>query len=407
MPHCIGCFVFPPALRRFTLMGIVVLAGGFLSVCYGAPHIPGSDAVVLEKLPFRPNDPIAREMAQMRSQLQREPRDLNVAVQLARRYYGLVAEEGDPRYLGYAQAALGPWWNLQEPPIPVQVLRASLAQFRHDFSGALADLDQVLLRDPRQGQARALRATIHIVQARYAQASSDCQALHGVTSELIAVGCEAMVDGLTGHAQAAYARLNATLAANPNASADEKLWVLLRLAEMAQRLGNFPAAEGQFRQALALGITDTFLLAAYADFLLLQDRAMEVDVMMKQKIRSDSLLLRLVLAEKRLGLPGEAESQATLAARYAAAQLRGDTVHQQEEAQFELKVRNNPKRALALAQENWKVQLEPRDARIFLEAALALRDPGAAAPVLRWLAESHIEDSVLTALAQQLLAVKS
>ena len=393
--------------QRFlpAFLGLILVAATGISPA--APYLPKSDSQVLEKLPFRANDPIAREMAQMRAELQRNPRNLDVAVALARRYYGLVAEEGDPRYLGYAQAALGPWWDLPEPPIPVQVLRASLAQFRHDFTGALDDLSKVLVRDPRQGQARALRATIHIVQARYEPARADCHALRGVSSELIAMGCEAMVDGLTGKAEAAHARLDAALRAHPEAPADEKLWVLLRLAEMAQRLGRTEAAEAHFRQALALGITDTFLLAAYADFLLLQSRAAEVQTMLKDRKRSDTLLLRLVLAEHMLKSPEGRESEATLAARYAAAQLRGDTVHQQEEAQFELKMRNNPKRALALAQENWKVQLEPRDARIFLEAALALKDPSAAQPVLRWLDDSHIEDRVLSALAQQVRAVRS
>ena len=391
-------------IRFCILVSSVVICG---SSAISAPYRPASDTRVLETLPFRPNDPIAREMAQLRAQLQRDPRNLDAAISLARRYYGLVAEEGDPRYLGYAQAALAPWWGLPDPPLAVQVLRASLAQFRHDFPGALNDLGRVLVRDPAQGQARALRATIEIVQAHYAQARTDCQALHGVTSELIAIGCEAMVDGLTGKAGPAYDRLADALKAHPEATPDEKLWVLLRLAEMAQRLGRIEAAEQRFREALALNITDTFLLAAYADFLLLQNRAPEVQAMLKDKLRSDTLLLRLVLAERILKSPGAHDSEATLAARYAAAQMRGDTVHQQEEAQFELKVRQNPKAALALARENWKVQLEPRDARIYLEAALALKDPAAAEPVLRWFDESHIEDRVLASLARQLRAVKA
>ena len=55
----------------------------------------------------------------------------------------------------------------------------------------------------------------------------------------------------------------------------------------------------------------------------------------------------------------------------AAAEMRGDTVHQQEEARFALHIKNDAKNALRLAGENWKVQREPRDAQIFLEAALA------------------------------------
>ena len=203
-----------PSLRFLTtlLLAVLLCAAGATAA---SPYLPKSDTQILEKLPFRANDPIAREMAQMRAELQRNPRNLDVAVNLARRYYGLVAEEGDPRYLGYAQAALGPWWELPEPPIPVQVLRAGLAQFRHDFNGALDDLSKVLIRDPGQGQARALRATIHLVQARYELARADCLALQGVSSELIATGCEAMVDGLTGKAPAAYARLDAVLRAHP------------------------------------------------------------------------------------------------------------------------------------------------------------------------------------------------
>src|SRR6476661_4229262 len=128
-----------------------------------APYIPTNDGQVLERLPFKPNDPVARELGQLRSELQRNPRNLDVAVRLARRYYGLVGQEGDPRYLGYAQAALDPWWNIPTPPTDVLILRASLAQFRHDFAGALTDLGLVIDREPANAEARTLRALIHIV----------------------------------------------------------------------------------------------------------------------------------------------------------------------------------------------------------------------------------------------------
>jgi hypothetical protein len=371
-----------------------------------APYIPDSDGQVLERLPLRPNDPVAREMLQLRKQLRADPANVDVATALARRYYEMVAEEGDPRYLGYAQAALAPWWDLPEPPVEVQVLRAGLAQFSHNFSGALTDLSSVLARDPRNAQARALRATIYIVQARYAEARADCAALRGVTSELIAIGCSAMVDGLTGKLDAADQRLADALASNPDASPPEKLWVLIRLAEMAQRQERALQAESYFRQAVGLGITDTFLLAAYADYLLDHKRYGEVVSMLKDKTPSDGLLLRLVLAETRMKQPGAADRAATLAARYHAAQLRGDTVHQQEEARFRLEIYSDVKNALLLAQENWKVQKEPRDARILLESALAAKAPAAAAPVVQWLKDSRIEDKRLLDLAAALREVR-
>lgn len=150
---------------------------------------------------------------------------------------------------------------------------------------------------------------------------------------------------------------------------------------------------------MALRIPDTFMLAEYADLLLDQQQPVAVAAMLKDHIRSDVLLLRLVFAERILQLPDAERLAATLAARNAAAQLRGDTVHQQEEARFALQVENNPAKALDLALKNWVVQREPRDARIVLEAALAAKRPTAAQPVLDWLAESHIEDGTLSALA--------
>jgi hypothetical protein len=357
---------------------------------------------VLERLPFKPNDPIARELAQLRAELRSNPRNLDVAVNLARRYYELVSEEGDPRYLGYAQAALAPWWEMPVPPVEVQVLRASLSQFRHDFDGAVKDLTQVIEREPRHAQALVLRALIHIVQARYPQGRADCHALRQVGDPLIGQGCEAMVDGLTGKAGPAYAALNDALRKTPNLAPGKKLWVLIRLAELAQRQGRTEAAEAHFKQALALGITDTFLLAAYADFLLEQKRPAEVVALLKDKSRSDVLLLRLAFAERRLNLPTAKERESTLAARYEAARMRGESIHQGEEARFALEAERDPKKALALAQENWKAQREPRDAQIFLEAAIAMKDPAAAQPVLQWLDESHIEDRQLIGLGQQL-----
>ena len=385
----------------------ICLAAGLMAFFYmsealAAPRLPTRDDAVLERLPFRPTDPVAREMASLRAALRKDPRDEKAAVKLAQRYYGLVAEEGDPRYIGYAQAVLAPWWTLPEPPLDIQLMRATLAQFNHDFAGALRDLDSLIKRDPASSQARALRAVIHLVQARYELARADCKALHGITDKLIAVGCDAMADGLTGKANAALQNLSAQLATKQQVPPDERLWVLLRLAEISQRLGKIELSESYFKQALALNIPDTFLLAAYSDLLLAQNRPAEVETLLKERTRSDGLLLRLVFAAKKLNLPTADQLSRTLAARYAAAQLRGDTVHQQEEARFALAIEKDAAKALDLALKNWVVQREPRDARILLEAAIAAKQPASARSVLDWLASSGIEDSTLLQLAQKL-----
>jgi len=391
-------FIRPIAVLMASLVGVNGVAA--------APYVPDSDAKVLERLPFKPNDPIARELSQLRTALRRDPRNAEIAVKLARRYYEMVSEEGDPRYLGYAQAALAPWWNMATPPVDIQILRASLRQFLHNFSGAITDLDEVLQRDPHNPQALSLRAIIHIVQARYEQGMADCHALRQGGDPLIAQGCEAMVEGLTGKAVPAYASLNSAVESAASLIPSKKLWLEIRLAELAERQGRADFAEMHFKRALSLGITDTFLLAAYADLLLEQSRPGDVVKLLKDRTRSDVLLLRLVFAQRALQLPTAKELENTLAARYAAAQMRGETVHQQEEARFALDVEGNAKKALGLAAENWKVQREPRDAEIFMRAAIAMNDRETAKPVLEWLAESHIEDPHLLRLGQQLRGVR-
>jgi fermentation-respiration switch protein FrsA (DUF1100 family) len=168
---------------------------------------------------------------------------------------------------------------------------------------------------------------------------------------------------------------------------------------MAARLGDRGDAERHFREAMALGLTDNFLLAAYADFLLEQRRDREAVTLLAGWTQSDTLLLRLALAERRLGLPGAARHAQSLGERFAAANLRGERLHLAEEARYLLELRADADGALAAAVENWKAQREPRDAQILLEAARAARRPQAAAPVLAWLARSGYEHARMREIA--------
>jgi tetratricopeptide (TPR) repeat protein len=371
-----------------------------------APYVPRADSEVLERLPVKPNDPAMREIKELRAALARDPQDLERAIRLARRYFGQALAQGDPRYVGYAQAALKPWWDLPEPPTRVLVMRATLVQYRHDFAGALADLARALERDPSDARAWSLRAVIHLVQAEYAESRRDCAGLAPLVEPLIASGCVAFIDGLTGRARESLDTLSRELARTNDASPGQKMWVLIRLAEMAWRLNDAKLAEQYFKRALALDITDGFLLAAYADFLLDYGRAPEVIALLKEWTLADPLLLRLALAEDAINAKAARDHQATLAARYAAARLRGDTTHEQEESRFTLQILKQPDEALRLAQSNWRVQREPRDARVLLEAAVALRRPEAAQPVLDWMAKTHIEDWYLRRLAEQLASMR-
>src|SRR3977135_3998496 len=84
-------------------------------VAHAAPYVPTDDATVIERLPVRPGDPIARELRQLRAELTANPRRRDTAVRLAERYFELASSEGDPRYVGYGPGALQPWGGPARP----------------------------------------------------------------------------------------------------------------------------------------------------------------------------------------------------------------------------------------------------------------------------------------------------
>jgi predicted Zn-dependent protease len=376
------------------------------AAAYAAPYVPKDDSVVLEHLPVRPSDPVARELRQLRTELAANPRKRSTAVRLAERYFALANAEGDPRYVGYAQAALKPWWDQPAPPLDALVMRAILKQYSHDFSGAMRDLEAATREDPENSRAWSWRAAIDMVRANYEAARKDCRALQKIQSDLYAVGCMAYLDSTTGKAALAYKTLSEAFARESDVVPELKVWVLTRLAEMSLRQGNAKQAEEHFRAAYFEPINDQFLLAAYADFLLDQGRPDEVIPLLIDWVRSDILLLRLALAERALKSPKAKEHIEALRSRFEAAALRGDKLHQQEEARFDLYLLGEKEKALALAQENWKLQREPRDARILLEAALAMKDAAAAQGALDWLERSGHEDPGLRATAEKLKALR-
>ncbi|MEO8426530.1 MAG: tetratricopeptide repeat protein [Verrucomicrobiota bacterium] len=381
-----------------------------VSVCLGAvepgrttPFTPSDDHQVLERLPAKTSSADLLILRRARAALTNDPENLQTSLRLARDYIAKSRAESDPRYLGYAQATLAPWWDSPDPPVDILVLRATIRQSNHDFDNALADLAKALKADPANGQAWLTRATILQVLGEYDDAKRACLPLWRLASELITVTCASSIASLSGEAARSYELLDRTLERNFNAAASERLWALTVLAEIAVRLGRDTEAESYFRRALALELRDGYLLGAYADFLLDHDRPTEVTDLLKDETRVDGLLLRVTLAEKSLR-PQPAAFTAhgsALRERFAASRQRGDKVHRREEARFTLHLLNQPKEALRLAKENWTIQREPADARILLESALAAKDPASARPVMDSLEKNHLEDLELAKLASQ------
>lgn len=374
-----------------------------------APRLPTDPAEVLERLPMRPGDPTARELAGLRAAVARAarqtPADPLPATRMAERYYDLAIARGDPRYVGYADAVIATVSQEHSQTPTVLAVRGQLRQYRHDFDGALADFAAALRAGPEFAAAHAWRGAIFLVQANYPAAEAECDALQALGRATLYGGCIGLVRAYSGQLEAGFAALQRAL--DDTEDAGNRLWLLTRLGEVAAWRGQPEKAEQYYRRALALGIDDGYLLAAWTDFLLDQKRPAEVVKWLANWEASDGLLLRLALAETALKSPSANAHVQALADRFAAARARGDTTHRAEEARYELHLAGNAGAALAVATANYKVQREPRDARPLLEAAIAARDPAAARPVREWLQSSGFEDARLRQLGEASVRVQN
>ena len=387
------------------LLTVASIIGWFLlshaDIASPEPYRPTDDRQVIERLSFKASDPVARELHGLRTDLSRNPRNLDSAVQLAARYIERGRSEGDPRFLGQAQATLALWWNEPSPPPAALLLRATIRQNAHDFDQALADLDQLLTVRPTNAQAWLTKASILQVQARYDEARRACLRLGRLAARHVLVGCLSDIGGMTGQAAKSKDLLRQALS-DSALSGHERIWIATILAETATRTGAIEEAEQAFAEAFKVGIKDQYLLGAYADFLLDQGRYRDALAMLQHETKSDGLLLRLALAEQALNLPWFQNHKAELASRFTASRERGTATHVREEARFTLTILHDAQQALPLAQANWNVQREPADARILLQSALEAKNSTAAQPVIEWLNTNHVEDLRLKDLARQI-----
>lgn len=381
-----------------TMMVAAMLWAG---LSLAAPHLPDADTVVLEHLPasFLAARKVQSEPALPAS----SSLPLDAALATARRYIQVGQTYSDPRAYGYAQAALGTWWDADHAPAAVLVMRARILQFRHEFKPALAQLEAALKTDQFDPDAWLLFASIEQVQGNVAAAKAACLKLIPMSDPLVGATCVASTVALSDHAERGE-RLLAEALQQPlvSYSASERTWAWTTLADIQARRDEGADAETAFKQALTIEPNDVYARAAYADLLLDQNRPREVRRLLGDITQADALLLRAAIAAHRNGDGDAAALRDNLADRFAEARERGDETHLREQARFALEVEHDVKRALQLANRNFAIQREPADARVLLEAGVAAGDATAAQPALDWLLRTAIDAPHLRTLAAKL-----
>jgi tetratricopeptide (TPR) repeat protein len=395
-------------IKRITRLAAAItiaLSGAFGAAwTCAAPFVPANETEVVDKLPGRVGGAgatSARERQRTQALLKANGHNLDIALHIAQLNIRRARSEADPRYLGQAQAALAPWWNQENPPVAVLVQRATIRQGLHQFSAARVDLDNVVAREPGNAQAWLTLATVQQVMGDDAAARKSCNKLAALTIAPIHAACVATVDGSTGRARDAAALLAKSLQSGSRVNRELNVWVATLQAELAERTGRVKDAERFYRLALSLDKRDAYANAAYADFLLDENRSAAVLDLIAADTDSDLLMLRRAIAAQKLKRPDAGAIADVLEARYEAARSREERLHLREEARFVLHVRHRPLEGLKLAVANWQTQKEPADLRILLEAAGAARDRDAAKPALAWVARTQIEGRVIAQLAKE------
>lgn len=401
-------------LRRAAIaaVGIIVLGGAAAApdttlnvpaAPFKAPYLPASESEILQDVPSIA-DPAVLKMQTLRSALDAAPRNLPAAERLADAYVDYSRQVGDAHYAGYAEAVIAPWVQAAAPPASALVIQATILQYRHQFSDARAFLKKAFALDPQNAQAWLIVATLDMVQGDYQAANGDCARVANNAGAETGLACFGSLRSYTGKSRQSLVLLRQVEGSVRRGSAGYQAWILGLLAESAERLGDWPSAEAYYLGALKLEPQDNFLLVAYADFLLDRGRPGEVLPLLADHTQSDTAFLRLALAQSLLHSDQTRRYTWIMAARFEALRLRGSEYFGREESRFALQLQHDPQTALDMALRNWQVQRAPWDARVVVEAALAAKQPQAAAPVLEFLQKTQLEDPIIEPMAKELRA---
>lgn len=357
---------------------------------------PDSDTEIVAILNGGATPAADRELRHLRQRASDPAVDRSSRLATARRCLQRHRETADPRFLGAAMATLGDAWTAADAEPELRVLRANVRQSLHEFDAAEADLAAALNQDPRHVPAWLLLAHIQCVRGRWDAARRSAVQLARLADPLTATTLAAEIASVTGHPDAARDTLERAIARDrieAGVGTDERRairrWATKVLAELLETSGEHAAADRTYRQALAEGAADPHLLATYADFLLDQGRASEVPGLLHGWESVDALALRIAEATR------DPDLTARLGRRFDAARSVGERLHQREAARFELRLRQRPREAVALARENWAIQREVADFRILAEAAAASGDAEALAEVAAW-GRCHPPGGILT-----------
>ncbi len=341
---------------------------------------------------YRPTDPnhvvlavgdaaMQTRVTRLRSAAEATGADADVA-EYVQVLIALGRQTGIERYFGHAEAALA---NRRNTSPQLQVLRAEVLQYRHDFAGAEQVLTAVLARAPRNVAARLMRAQLRVQLGKADAARPDCVALTTLVDVLTSTTCLAQAHGQS-NLPHAYSMLSAALQTQ-HSIPSVRSWAAGIAAEFAARLGDSGTAEQWHRQAVQLDADNHYPRIAYADWLLSRGRRDQA-LRIASQGHSSADQLRRVLAEG----DGRSAAAKQLQLAWAEARQRGERGQLRDQARFELSVLRDAPRAHGTALDNFSDRRDPEDALLLAATAVAVNDQAALHQVRQWQVQRSYRD---------------
>lgn len=326
--------------------------------------------------------------------------EVGVAIEQARALIDEGRRRADIRAFAYADTVLAPFASRVDVNPQLALLSADIHQYRHDFEGAARLLDQILIRNPRDSNARLMRAQIYLAQGNGRDALRDCLHLVGREAAWVWSACSAQGYAISGRLADAQRLLQANVGDSALQGA-RGAWVAGILAQLAAQGGDRTSEERWLRRALVADPDDHVAAIALLDLLNASGRQSESLQLLATRPASDAYLIRKAQA-LRSGNAAQAQTVLTeLRRRFAESDALGDRTHLRERADFELRF-GDARAALAHARANFLAQREITDVRLLLQAAIAARDPAGADTALQWLSQSRTQDARAAVLVRLL-----
>jgi hypothetical protein len=344
-----------------------------------------------------------------------QPQNLSPALAYARAVFTLGLTEGDLRWYGSAKAALAPWWTAAELPAEAYFLRGLVKQGFHDFQDGLQDINRAIALEPARAEFWSWRFALHLLLADMGAAQKDITEIGRLFGEEEAKVYRAVLLYRTGQPLPAVDLLSQAIRSVNYQDASSQDWLGFHLGE-AHRVAGQPAkALAVWGQRLKASPQSHLIRLSLADLLNQQAQYRQAKNTATATVATangnapnstasmtDALLMQAVLASRGLKDPDESRLASQLEARLQSQALRQEALIERPKLIYQIAYGRDLKAGLALSIDNWRLQKEPPDAVLFVQAALALGQARAAEPVVSWAEKTGYADPQLTPMLAQL-----